>query len=112
MGYPAKLKIPDLIRGDTFSDIYLTDVQINNCLPVILEARAHIRAFTSKLIHVFEVEVSGNDVLLKGAHFDETKNFPIGRCKMDVEVTFAEFGRFTILKSEFNVIKDETYDDE
>lgn len=104
---PAKfIPIPDLYRGDTFKGIQLNDLTLNGLPFVILEARSQIRTIGGKLLHAFEVDFSGNSVLLKGIPFAATEKFPPGKVKWDLEVTTQEFGRKTILKSLFSILED------
>lgn len=109
---PARIAVPNIKRGDTYQAIRLNNIMIKGEPAIITEVRSQIRATKgSVLVHEFETDFTGNSLILKLIHHDVTANFPIGACRMDIEITTENVGRVTIVEAALAVNKDVTYDD-
>lgn len=108
--YPARLQVPNMKRGDTYQPIRMHNIIIGGEPAVITGVRSQLRtAQGMRLVHEFETDFTGNSIMLKAIHYDDTAQFPVGKCVMDIELTVEGLGRITIAEAELTITRDVTY---
>lgn len=106
--YPAIYNRRPSLRGDTLRGFSL-EARIGGEPASIVSARSQLRTPAGRLIHTYELYVSGAQVTVPDVPAEVTRNWPVATLVYDIEVTLADERVVTWVSGAQPILADRTY---